>query len=315
MNKLQEINSEDKWVFIVNPVAGNGYAKTSIPVIREMTLKYKIDAEIKITEYPGHASLISQEYCRKGFRYIIGVGGDGTINEVAAPLSGLKNVILGAVPAGTGNDLIQIMGFPGRFTEKEWEILFRHPTIRIDAGEVNGKLFLNGMGLGFDAQVASENYVEPGKVKKGGAHKYIWHIIKTLLFFREKKMIIINDGQRNETDCFINTVSNGRRFAGGFFLTPGALADDGLLDVCSIKRLNLFHRFRLLLKVPKGKHIYDKRVRYFKTASLDIEFPEEVPFHVDGELNFSQRFSIRIIPGAFNVIYNPDGNHFFTKNN
>lgn len=315
MSEPNDIRPDERWVFIVNPIAGNGYARSVIPLIREMAEKHEKNFEIVLTEYPGHASEISRTYYEKGFRYIIGVGGDGTINEVATPLAGLKNVLLGAVPAGTGNDLIQIMGFPGRFTEKEWSILFRHNTIPMDAGEVNGKLFLNGMGLGFDAQVASENYVEPGKVKKGGAHKYIWHIVKTLLFFRERKMIIRNDGQRKETDCFINTVSNGRRFAGGFFLTPRAFANDGLLDVCSIKKLNLYHRFRLLLKVPKGNHIYDKRVRYFQTVSLDIEFPEEVPFHVDGELNFSQNFSIRIIPGAFNVIYNPDGNHFFAKNN
>lgn len=315
MSEPYEIKSHEKWVFIVNPIAGNGYAKSVIPVIREMTEKNKISSEIVLTEYSGHASEISRKYYEKGFKYIIGVGGDGTINEVAAPLASLKNVITGAVPAGTGNDLIQILGFPGRFTEKEWDIFFRQNTALMDAGEVNGKLFLNGMGLGFDAQVASENYVEPGKVKKGGAHKYIWHIVKTLLFFREKKMITTSNGEQTNTDCFINTVANGRRFAGGFFLTPGAFANDGLLDVCSIKNLNLYHRFRLLLKVPHGKHIYDKRVRYFQTSSLEIEFPEKVPFHVDGELHFAQKFTIRIIPGAFNFIYNPDGNHFFKQKN
>lgn len=91
----------------------------------------------------------------------------------------------------------------------------------MDAGKVNGMIFLNGMGLGFDVQVAAENYTEPGKVKKGGKHKYIWHIVKTLLFFREKKMTVISETGRNETDCFINTIAIGRRFAGGFFLTPG----------------------------------------------------------------------------------------------
>jgi len=83
--------------------------------------------------------------------------------------------------------------------------------------------------------VASENYTEPGKVKRGSKYKYIWHIIKTLLFFREKRMTVITDAGRHETDCFINTIAIGRRFAGGFFLTPKAIANDGLLDVCMIK--------------------------------------------------------------------------------
>ena len=144
--------------------------------------------------------------------------------------------------------------------------------IAMDAGSCNGMIFLNGMGLGFDAQVAAENYTEPGKVKRGSKYKYIWHIIKTLLFFREKRMTVITGTDRHETDCFINTIANGRRFAGGFFLTPKAIANDGLLDVCMIKKLSLFERFSILLKVPEGKHITDRRVNYYQTQALILNF-------------------------------------------
>ena len=78
-------------------------------------------------------------------------------------------------------------------------------------------------------------------------------------------MKVTSGGDHHETDCFINTISIGRRFAGGFFLTPKAIANDGLLDVCSIKKLNLFQRFRIFLKVPKGEHITDKKVNYYQT--------------------------------------------------
>lgn len=183
----------------------------------------------------------------------------------------------------------------------------------MDVGVVNDMIFLNGMGLGFDAQVAAENYTETGEVKKGGAYKYILQIIKTLLFFKEKRMIVLSEGNQHETDCFMNTVSIGRRFAGSFFLTPKAIANDGLLDVCSIKRLKLFQRFKLFLQVPKGEHIKDKKVNYFQTQAVNIEFTEKVPYHVDGELNFSKKFNVTILPGAVNIIYNPDGNHFFKK--
>jgi diacylglycerol kinase (ATP) len=301
----------EKWVFIVNPVAGNGFASTLIPVIEQKIKEYDINGEIVLTQKPGHATELSAEYLEKGFDFIIGVGGDGTLNEIARPLTGVKNVTIGIVPAGTGNDFIQILGFPGRFRENDWNNFFRRKTIRMDAGHVNNMIFLNGMGLGFDAQVAAENYIEPGKVKKGGAHKYIWHIVKTLLFFREKKMSVVSGDSKAETDCFINTISIGRRFAGGFFLTPKAIANDGLLDVCSIKRLNLLRRFRLLLKVPKGEHINEKEVFYYQTPALRISFPENVPFHVDGELFYSDNFDVKVIPDAFNVIYNPDGPHYF----
>ena len=308
---MDSINKE--WVFIVNPIAGNGYGKTIVPKLREMILKHNVDAEIIFTERSGHASELSEFYLKKGFKYIIAVGGDGTFNEVSRSLINKKDVTTGIIPAGTGNDFIQILGFPDRFGDREWDIFFNRAVIAMDAGSCNGMIFVNGMGLGFDAQVASENYTEPGKVKRGSKYKYIWHIIKTLLFFREKRMTVITDAGRHETDCFINTIAIGRRFAGGFFLTPKAIANDGLLDVCMIKKLSLAERFSILLKVPEGKHISDKRVNYYQTKGIKIEFPVEVPFHVDGELNFSNKFEVTVLPEALKIIYNPDGNHFFKR--
>jgi diacylglycerol kinase (ATP) len=304
---------KEKWVFIVNPIAGNGFAKTMIPVIEEKLRKYGIDGDIVLTESSGHASEISESCCRKGYNYIIAVGGDGTMNEVARPLITRTDVVTGIIPAGTGNDFVQITGFPDRFSETDWKVLFDRNVTEMDAGSVNGKVFLNGMGLGFDAQVAAENYTEPGAVKKGGKHKYLWHIVKTILFFREKRMKVTSGTSTAETDCFINTIAIGRRFAGGFYLTPKAFANDSLLDVCSIKKLNLLQRFRIFLKVPKGEHINDKKVMYYQTSGLEIEFPGIVPFHVDGELNFSKEFIVKIIPQALKILYNPDGNHFFRK--
>ena len=306
-------NVKNKWAFIINPIAGNGFAKTIVPKLKEMIKRHDVEAELVFTERSGHATELSESYFKKGFRYIIGVGGDGTLNEIARPLVNKKDVTVGIIPAGTGNDFIQILGFPNRFGDKEWDIFFKCNVMAMDAGKVNGMIFLNGMGLGFDAQVAAENYTETGKVKKGGKHKYIWQIVKTLLFFKEKRMTVITGNDRHETDCFINTIAIGRRFAGGFLLTPMAIANDGLLDICMIKKLSLFERFSILLKVPEGKHITDKKVNYYQTPGINLEFPEKVPFHVDGELNFSKKFDVSIMPAALNTIYNPDGNHFFKR--
>lgn len=306
-------NQSEKWAFIVNPISGNCFGKTMVPVIEEKIKKYNINAEILLTEWSGHATELAKTALEKGTKYIIAVGGDGTMNEVSRALLNNKQVITGIIPAGTGNDFCQIPGFPNRFTDNHWDIFFRKNVIGHDVGVVNGMIFLNGMGLGFDAEVAAQNYTEDGKVRKGGADKYLWHIVKTLLFFREKRMNVLSDNGRHETDCFMNTVSIGRRFAGSFFLTPEAIANDGLLDVCSIKKINLFHRFRLLTMVPKGTHIKDKRVNYFRTSSLTLDFPVRVPYHVDGELCFAENFNISIIPGAINLIYNPDGNHYYKR--
>lgn len=302
-----------EWVFILNPTAGNRFAKTLIPKINAEIYKHKLNAKLEITQQKNHATELAYQYIEKGVKYIIAVGGDGTFNEIAKAVLNSPEVFLGIIPAGTGNDFVQILGFPNRFSEEHWDIFFQKNIIGMDVGSCNNIPFFNGMGLGFDAEVAAQNYIEYGKVKKGGKDKYIWHIVKTLLFYREKKLKTINNGESKSNKCFINTVSIGRRFAGSFFLTPKAIANDGLLDVCAIEKLNLIQRFKILLKVPKGEHLSDKKVNYFQSHFLKLKFEEKVPFHVDGELYFSSNFEILILPKAINIIYNPSGKHFFQQ--
>lgn len=308
------MENKEKWCFIVNPTAGGGAGKLLIPELEKQIANRSLDATILLTEHHDHAIELSKRSFENGCTHIIAAGGDGTMNEVARPLIGQKQVTTGLIPAGTGNDFIQILGFPDRFSEKHWEIFFRQSTIHMDAGQVNGLYFLNGMGLGFDAQVAAENYVEPGEVAKAsGKGKYIWHIVKTLLFYRERRVTITSLDKEQETDCFINTISIGRRFAGSFFLTPEAIANDGLLDVCMIKKLNLLQRFRILSMVPKGTHIADKKVDYYQTEKITVDFGKKVPFHVDGELYFDTIFEVSLLPSALSIIYNPQGKHFFNE--
>lgn len=301
-----------KWVFIVNPTSGSGSGREMIPELERELASKDVDAKIVLTERHGHATEISRRHLEKGYTHIIAVGGDGTMNEVAAPLIQQQGVVTGIIPAGTGNDFIQILGFPDRFTGDHWEIFFRQHTRGMDVGMVNRMHFLNGMGLGFDAQVAAENYVEPGKVAAGkGKGKYVWHILKTLLFFREGRVTLTSRGEQYETDCFMNTIAIGRRFAGSFLITPEAMANDGLLDVCMIRKLNLLQRLKILTMVPKGTHVRDKKVDYYQTHSLTVDFGKKVPFHVDGELYFDTTFEISLLPMALTMIYNPEGTHYF----
>jgi len=119
------MNSDKKWVFIINPVAGNGYALSLEGKINEMIVSHHLDAEIVFTTRKGHASELSIHYAGIGYDYIIGVGGDGTINEIASPLILNKKVSIGLIGGGTGNDFLQITGFPGRFEEKDWGEFFK----------------------------------------------------------------------------------------------------------------------------------------------------------------------------------------------
>jgi len=301
----------EKWGFIVNPIAGNGYAGQHLDDVKRMIDKYAINADLMVTEGVGHATKLAADFIEKGYKYIAPVGGDGTISEAAQAVVGHDDVVFGPVSMGTGNDFIQIVGFSDHFTEKDWEIYFQKNTIRMDVGQCNDHYFLNGMGLGFDAEVAAQNYSE-GSLKKGGKDKYLWHILKTLVTYREHPMTVLNNGKSEKFNCFINTISIGRRFAGAYFLTPQAIANDGLLDVCLIKELRFLQRFKIFTMVPTGSHLKHPQVQYLKTDALNLEFDKKVPHHMDGELFFASRYKIKVLPQKLNIIYNPDGKHCFS---
>jgi len=63
--------------------------------------------------------------------------------------------------------------------------------------------------------------------------------------------------------------------------------------------------------VPKGSHIEDRKVDYYQTEKISVDFGKKVPFHVDGELHFDTNFDVSILPSALTIIYNSKGKHFF----
>jgi diacylglycerol kinase (ATP) len=302
---------QKKWGFIINPVAGNGYARKYSNKVSQMARKYDLDASIVHTERRMHAAEIAAQMADSGFTHIIAVGGDGVINEAATGILDKDNITFGVVSAGTGNDFAPVLGFSDHFTDEDWHELFKENTIKMDIGKCNEHYFLNGMGLGFDAQVATENYKEDAELKSGSGTKYFWHIIKNILFYKERYFRSETNGYAREAVTFMKTIGNGRRFGGGYKLTPKAIANDGLLDVCLVEPLSVFERFRLFLKVPHGTHLGNKKVNYFQTEKLHITFNEKVPHHLDGELYFAQVFDVSILPQKLNILYNASGNHCF----
>lgn len=111
------MENKKKWSFIVNPTAGGGAGKLVISELENQIAKRALSASILLTEHHDHAIELSKRCLENGSTHIIAVGGDGTMNEVARPLIGRENVTTGLIPAGTGNDFNQILGFPDRFSD------------------------------------------------------------------------------------------------------------------------------------------------------------------------------------------------------
>ena len=303
----------DGWVFIVNPIAGNGFGATQVDTARQMMKRHGVTGDIVLTEYKGHATELAARHADRGFPVIVGVGGDGTLSEIAQALVTRKGVTFGAVSAGTGNDFIHVLGFPDRFEEPQWKALFEGTTADMDVGRCNGRYFINGMGLGFDAQVAAENYhlENGGEVRKGSKSKYMWHIVKNIFLYKERRMMVTVDGVTEERRNFLNTIGNGRRLAGGLMLTPRAVANDGKLDYCSSDALGILQRFGAFSAVGKRAHLDLPTFHYAQAARIECVFDEEVPAHLDGELMFAKSFQIDVLPGALRSIIDPSGGHYF----
>ena len=299
----------EKWGFILNPAAGEGRAEKLSAEIQKHIDSFKPGSTLKRTKYTNHATEIAAEYLKEGYTHIIIIGGDGTVNEAARSLVN-TDIVLGVIPAGTGNDFLQISGFREEFSDSDWKEFFSAHHRPIDVGLCNGNYFFNGMGIGFDAEMTAavtEDRIKTGRISKS---KYTYFIVKTLLWYKERIMKFIIDDRESTERSFMTTCSIGRRFAGGFYLTPKAVADDGLLDVLKINPLTLPQRLNILLKVPKGTHLSHRRVDYFTAARLKLEFDHSVSAHLDGELTQSAVFDISLIKGGLNLIVKPEGPHY-----
>ena len=82
-------------------------------------------ADIRMTSGHLHARELALSAIEEGFERIVSVGGDGTMNEVSKPLISNPEITTGIIPTGTGNDFIQILGFPDRFKEEHWDVFFQ----------------------------------------------------------------------------------------------------------------------------------------------------------------------------------------------
>src|SRR5215212_12040951 len=153
---------------VFNPAANRGRVVAQRKVIASFLGKQKVLEPIwHVTEAPGHASRIVEALPEEVL--VAAVGGDGTVHEVAAACVGTQRA-LGVLPVGSGNCYVKALGV-GTSLRRALEILVRGKTRVVDAGEVNGVLFNDGLGIGFDAEVAARVARAPRYL--GGFGRYL----------------------------------------------------------------------------------------------------------------------------------------------
>jgi YegS/Rv2252/BmrU family lipid kinase len=231
--------------------------------------------------------------------FVVAVGGDGTVHEVAAACAGTGR-IMGVLPAGSGNDYVKAIGV-GTNLRRALEVLVGGRVRVVDTAEVNGVSFNNGLGIGFDAEVAAGVAEAPAYL--GGTGRYLWSVGRLLMDFRCHEARLVIGGEVIEARTILVAVAIGTTYGSMFRLAPEAVLDDGLFDVVWSEEVNRAEVLRLIPAALRGTLAERKKVHTARAPEVEVELSEEVPAHVDGEMLAGTRhFRAKVLPGTLRIV-------------
>ncbi len=302
-----------KWLVIVNPNAGAGKCGRDWPLIEEILRDEIGNFELALTVRRFHAMIIARNKINEGFKKIIVVGGDGTLNEVINGLFAQKqfnttDITLGMIPVGTGNDWSRMFGIPFGYNDAVKTIKKGHTFIQ-DAGRVvftkqdrtQRRYFINIAGIGFDAIVTkrSNELKEKGK---NGKVMYFMNIFAKLFGYRHFLATVNIDGTIYHHDIFSMNVGICKYSGGGMIQVPDAIADDGKFDLTIIKKMRKLEVIRSLPKLYNGQIKKHPKVQFFIGKTIQINSPKSVYLETDGESLGHTPFEFEIIPRSVRII-------------
>ncbi len=312
-----------KYLFIINPAAGNWMGKTYSKRILSSDLNSKVDIEVCLTSKVGDAEQIALKACeenksKKGRSKIniYACGGDGTLNEVVNGAYGFKNVRVGCVPIGTGNDFVKNFIDCGDFFSLESQI--NGDVRKVDLMEYTGifnniftkKVAINMFNLGFDANVASDMNFFRGLHFVRGKGPYRLALASNFIKKRGGNFLVTakNDEVLYNGKLFFINICNGGYLGGGMKGAPYALIDDGKLDMNIVKNISRLRFLDLAPKYMKGVHMLTpgiekvidySQVEYVKVKPLNSKYK----LGIDGEIvEATGAVEFRVLPKAINFI-------------
>ena len=189
---------------------------------------------IEYTQRRGHAISLASEASKNGVDYVVAVGGDGTINEVARGLLN-SDTPMGILPRGSGNGLARHLGIPVTLTDAI-DNLFHHKVMKIDTLSINDKLSLNVSGIGFDGHVA--NLFANKKIR--GLVGYVRISVKEYFRFPEFEAEVSVDNKTEVRKSFIIAVANSSQYGNNIKIAPLASVRDGMLHLTIMKKIPLY---------------------------------------------------------------------------
>ena len=281
-----------RYLLIVNPTSGRGFAGRSLSIIEQEMHKYGLDYKLILTERPWHAADLAEQGAREGYEVVVVASGDGTANEVLnglmrAKKAGFDKTAMGQIAVGTGNDFAFGMNIPGGI-EIGCKILAENYRRWTDVGIVkggdypDGRYFGNGVGIGFDAETG---FVAAKIRWIRGLPLYLIAAIETIfIYYKAPTVHLQYEGKELTQPSLMISVMNGRRMGGGFFFAPQGDPADGWFDLCIAQSASQLRIFGLIPYFMKGTQATQKEVRMDKARKVvATAVSGSLPVHCDGE--------------------------------
>jgi diacylglycerol kinase (ATP) len=297
------------YFFIVNPRAGTGIRVFN--AVSDRLRKLGVPFSAAATTGPGDATVLAQMARTQNFHAIVAVGGDGTLNDVVTGLLTPEGTIddsvtVGLIPRGTAQDFARGMELP-LTPAAALDRLLEGNERRIDVGRVHlhdgtARLFLNVLGVGFDAEVAGRaSEVRPAMASLPA---HVLGFASAFADYRSKEISLVLFGDEKtelKSKCNLVVAANGPYYGTGMRLAPGASMDDGLLDVVVIGDSP---KLEMLLQLPRaftGTMSDHGSINTHRAHRILLDSPEEALVQADGELVGSLPAEVDVLPMALRV--------------
>lgn len=299
---------------IVNPESNQGRTRKRWGEIRDALRSFLKDFKYDFTEKPFQATDLARQAIKSGTELVIGVGGDGTMNEIANGFFEDRRIInpetsLGIVPSGTGCDLTRSLNIPPGL-RNALKVITEAPSSRIDVGRVTfaaagggqmERFFLNVADFGVGGEVVKK--VNERRMQRR-ASSYIRCLLSTMAHYKSKKIRIRIDGRElPKADYLIGAVANGRIFGKGMKIAPQADLEDGLFDAILIKGMRFLEFCRHGWRLANGSHLSVRKVTFARGRRIEAEPLEDdnVLLELDGEQLGRLPASFEILPRNFQI--------------
>jgi diacylglycerol kinase (ATP) len=299
---------------IVNPAAGGHSIHREWHRLSKRLAEAGLVFDYVYTEGAGHAAELTRAAVDEGCRYIIAVGGDGTVNEVANGIlssSGSHDTTLGIVSAGTTCSFARSIGIPLE-PISSCKLLTSRNRMSIDvgvveyenAGQHSRTFFVNEADVGLGATVVEASKHIPNYF--GRKINYLPHVlggVSSLFSYKNKHASICVEGGAEDTClCTMVVIANGTYFGGGMCVAPHAKPNDGLLDMIVFGDMRKAEMMQVWPMTYSGRHIGHRKVSLRKIKNVTIKCAEKVLVEADGELLGEGPASFSVMPSALSIV-------------